>query len=291
VITAIYSGDANYSSATSQTPASIIVVPTVTSTSLTSTTNAQGTTLFASVVVTSPGDPTVNGTVSFYDGRTLVGTEPVVNGVATYFAGMLSPGSHAFTAVYSGGGTSSGSGGAVVASIDGPQVTSVDRYGYHMQPTYLVINVDGPLSSSPAENVSNYKIVGPGGGQIKVGSAIYDAATNTVTLVPASRLNLHWKYHLTINGTTASGLTNPDGLLLDGAGTGEPGSNYVTTLAWENLAGKASQLPTRGLLHSGGAQAAHPVTIQAGSDLRGHPTVHRESCRGPINVLNSPDSR
>ena len=45
-------------------------------------------------------------------------------------------------------------------------------------------------------------------------------------------------------------------MLLDGAGTGQPGSNYMTTLGWGNLAGKASQLPTRGLLHSGKSHAA-----------------------------------
>ena len=195
VITAIYSGDANYSSATSETPVSVIVVPTVTSTTLTSTTNAQGTTLYATVVVTSPGDPTVVGTVSFYNGTTLLGTEPVINGVATYPAGILPPGHYAFTAVFSGGGTSSGSGGAVVVSTDGPQVTGVDRYGYHWQPTYLLINFDGPLALEPAEDVANYEIVGPGGGQIAVSSAIYDPTTETVTLVPAARLNLHWRYN------------------------------------------------------------------------------------------------
>ena len=73
IITAIYSGDVNYSSATSETPVSVQVVPTVTSTTLTVTTNAQGTTLYATVVVTSPGDPTVVGTVAFYNGTRIAG--------------------------------------------------------------------------------------------------------------------------------------------------------------------------------------------------------------------------
>ena len=195
VIMAIYSGDANYSSATSQTPVSVVVVPTVTSTKLTSTTNTQGTTLFATVVVTSPGDPSVDGSVSFYDGTTLLGTEPVVDGVATYFAGVLT-GSHSFTAVYSGGGSSSGSSGAVVVSTDGPQVTGVDRYGYHMQPTYVLISFDGPLAVGPAEDVANYQIVGPGGCQITCQFSDLRCGDEHGHFGAGQRLNLHWKYQL-----------------------------------------------------------------------------------------------
>ena len=61
--------------------------------------------LIANVVVTSPGNPPIVGSVSFYDGTTLLGTEPVSNGVATLSAGSLSPGSHSFSTVFSGGGT------------------------------------------------------------------------------------------------------------------------------------------------------------------------------------------
>ena len=60
------------------------------------------------------------------------------------------------------GGTSLSSPADVFTySLDGPQVTSVQRYGFHAQPTYLVINFNSPLDPSPAQNVSNYQIVGP----------------------------------------------------------------------------------------------------------------------------------
>ena len=77
IITAVYSGDANYASATSETPVSVSVAPATSSTTLTAATTAAGTTLTANVVVTSPGNPPVVGTVAFYDGTTLLGTEPV----------------------------------------------------------------------------------------------------------------------------------------------------------------------------------------------------------------------
>ena len=65
-----------------------------------------------------------------------------------------------------------------------------------------------------------------------------------MTLVPAERLSIHWKYSLTVNSAAPSGLTNPSGVPLDGSGKGHVGSNYVTSIIWRNLAGRASKLPT-----------------------------------------------
>ncbi len=59
IIKAVYSGDANYSPATSETPVSVQVAPATTSTSLAVSTTAQGTTLVATIVVTSPGNPPI----------------------------------------------------------------------------------------------------------------------------------------------------------------------------------------------------------------------------------------
>ncbi len=248
LITAVYSGDARYSAATVETPVSVEVVAAVTSVALTTPTSSQGTTLTANVVVTSQGNPSIVGTVSFYDGTTLLGTEPVSNGVAILNVGSLSPGSHSFRTVFSGGGTFSESTSSVV-STDGPLVTGLRRYGFHWQPTYLLLNFNGPLDPTSAQNPSNYQILGPGGHPITVVSAIYDPATQTVTLVPAERLNIHWKYSLTVNGAAPSGLTNPSGVPLDGSGKGQVGSNHVTSITRRNLVGKASKLPTYYLVH------------------------------------------
>jgi Bacterial Ig-like domain (group 3) len=246
-ITAVYSGDANYSGASTGTPAVVMVNPATTATTLTSATTAQGTVLTADVVVTSPSNPPIAGTVSFFDGTTLLGTVPVSDGIASLNIGTLSAGSHSFSANFSGSVTTSTSGSTLVvavASPDGPQVTSVQRYGFHDQSTFLVINFNSALALAEAENATNYTIVGPAGRRIKVTSAIYDAATHTVMLKPSGRLNIHRSYRLTVNGTSDPGLTNLSGTLLDGAGNGQPGSNYVTSLTWRNLAGRANQRPT-----------------------------------------------
>ena len=141
-LTAVYSGDVNYSSATVASPAAVQVSPATTSTTLSSSTTAQGTILTADVAVSSPGNPPIAGTVSFYDGTTLLGTEPVTNGVASLNIGVLSAGSHSFSAVFSGGGALSTSTSTLVVSVistDSAKITDVARYGFHDQSTFLVI--------------------------------------------------------------------------------------------------------------------------------------------------------
>ena len=149
-------------------------------------------------------------------------------------------------------------------TADGPQVTSVQRYGYHAQPTYLVINFNSPLYPTAAQNVSNYQIVGPGNHRIKVRTAIYNPATHVVTLMPAQRLILRQTYTLKINGMAPSGLTNPEGLLLDGAGNGQPGTDYITSLTESDLAGPASQRPIAAIVKA----RAKSMVVQVKTALR-----------------------
>ncbi len=264
VITAVYSGDSNYSGATSNTPVMVQVAPATTSTSLSTATTPQGTILTATVTVTSPGNPPIAGSVAFYQGTTLLGTAPVINGVATLNIGAVSIGSGAFSAVFSGSGGTMTTSAVRLPAADGPQVTRVLRYGFHAQSTFLVVGFNGSLNASSAQDVSNYRIVGPRGRKIKINKAVYDPATGTVTLKPAERLNIHRTYKLTIDGSSSSGMASPAGVALDGAGTGKPGSNYVTSLTWRNLAGSARQLPTSGLVHGDAAERA-----------RTHSEIHR----------------
>ena len=168
------------------------------------------------MVVTWPGNPPLTGDVSFYDGTAFLGSAPVVNGVATFNAGVLPAGSHSFSAVYEGGGTSSTSQGSTAVLTIGPRVTHVVRFGFHHQPTFLVVSFDGPLDPATAENVANYLLIGPkdrhGVPSYAVGiiSAVYDPADHTVTLALAGRWNIHWQWTLTVKGTSG-GVTGPSG--------------------------------------------------------------------------------
>jgi type VI secretion system secreted protein VgrG len=122
---------------------------------------------------------------------------------------------------------------------DGPTVVAVQRFGFHAQPTLVVLQFNEPLDPVPAQNPSNYIIQNFKSRPVGIRSAVYDPATDTVLLRPGQRLNLHHPAQLLVMGTSPTGLTNTNGILLDGADTGQPGSNFSTFLRRRNLAGPA----------------------------------------------------
>jgi uncharacterized repeat protein (TIGR01451 family) len=120
---------------------------------------------------------------------------------------------------------------------DGPTVISMQRFGFHAQPTTLVLTFDTQLDPQHAQNVANYQIVALGGSRhtVRIKSAVYNSATKTVTLSPVDRLNLHERFRLTVVGTEPSGVTDTLGNLLDGLANGEPGSNLAMILTGKDL--------------------------------------------------------
>ncbi|WP_419688228.1 Ig-like domain repeat protein [Burkholderia theae] len=108
-VTASYSGDALLQAATSATLWQAIDASTqVTSTSTTLTTSQSsanygaGLTLTASVKSSTDQAAILDGTVSFYNGATLLGTATLVNGQASLTVNQLPVGTNALTAAYSG---------------------------------------------------------------------------------------------------------------------------------------------------------------------------------------------
>jgi hypothetical protein len=79
-----------------------------------------------------------------------------------------------------------------------PTVGSVTRFGVHMQPTTLVVTFVGPVNVAAANNPNNYAIFNTQGAFIPVTSATFDAATNSVTLTPARRINVHYHFDLAV---------------------------------------------------------------------------------------------
>ena len=66
-------------------------------------------------------------------------------------------------------------------------------------------------------------------------AARYNPAADAVTLAPSRRLPLRGTYQLTVVGTPPGGLTDASGVFLDGAGNGQPGSNFVTIINHSSL--------------------------------------------------------
>jgi hypothetical protein len=98
-----------------------------------------------------------------------------------------------------------------------------------------VLTFNAPLDPVRAANVANYRITDPQGRAVAVGAATYDAVAHTVTLTPQRQLNLHQSYQLAVVGTSASGVTDTSGHLLDGAGSGRAGSDYQTNVTAANM--------------------------------------------------------
>ena len=124
-----------------------------------------------------------------------------------------------------------------------PSVTSLQRFGFHAQPTEFVLTFSSALDPASAQNTNNYTLtpVGPhghAGKKIRIVAAVYNPLTNTVTLHPATRVYLFRHYKLVVNGTAPDGLASPAGTLLDGKGNGLPGSDYVRTFGPLILAGR-----------------------------------------------------
>jgi hypothetical protein len=256
-VSATYSGDSNVTGSSGSLPTQVVsrsnLPPTTTTigSSLNPSTVGQMVTFTA---VVSPGTArgTPVGTVTFtIDGH----AEPPValhkvNGMdeASFSIATLTAGNHTVSASYSGDPTFAGS---VVAAplvqqvnpanhggpppADGPTVASLDRFGIHMQPSVLVLTFNDGLDPASAENMANYKIVGPARRSIAIDSVTFDAALNTVTIRPKTRINIHHTYELTVIGTGPSGVRDEEGRLLDGSNNGVPGSNFTGSIDWSNV--------------------------------------------------------
>jgi uncharacterized repeat protein (TIGR01451 family) len=123
-----------------------------------------------------------------------------------------------------------------------PSVTSLQRFGFHAQPTEFVLTFSSALDPLRAQDPHNYKLkpVGPHGhvvGNTRIVAAVYNPFAHTVTLHPATRLYLFQRYKLVVNGMPPAGLASPSGILLDGLGNGIPGSDYVRNFGPSVLAG------------------------------------------------------
>ena len=253
-VSASYSGDSNVSASSGSLPTQMVNAPVLPATTTTVASSLDPSTVgqpvtFTAVVSPSESTGTLSGSVNFtIDG---ISEAPVplhlVGGSeqATISIESLAAGRHTISAGYTGDSSFSASAlasplvemvNAVVSPlVDGPQVESVKRFGIHMQPTVLTVSFNQALDPVSAVNLSNYRITGPAGRSVRIKSAVFDAATNTVTLRPADRINLHHTYQLTLVGVGPGGIRNTQGELLDGADTGSADSNYTGTLTWRNV--------------------------------------------------------
>jgi Bacterial Ig-like domain (group 3)/Bacterial Ig-like domain len=235
--------------------AGTVVSPIVTTTSLTlgpnTSSSAQQITLTAVVTADDSSMPT--GNVTFFDnGQALGPAVPlhVVNGqeVATFTSILSTSGPDTFTAEYGGDMTHAGSLSTPVSDsvfdpgakppIVGPAVSSVEWVGNRSTSTTIVLQFNQALDAGRAQATVNYTILatgmhgrfGKGSKRMIVKSAVYNAASRTVTLHTSRPLNVRRRYQLTVNGAAPGGVSSASGIMLDVATNDHQGRNDVVIL-------------------------------------------------------------
>jgi hypothetical protein len=77
-----------------------------------------------------------------------------------------------------------------------PTPGTIGRIGLHHQRTLLILSFNGAVSPTLAGRASDYSVITSTGQRIPIVSAHYNPATNSVTLIPARRLNVHLHFRL-----------------------------------------------------------------------------------------------
>ena len=305
-ISATYSGDAkvNPSSAgpLTQTVNNKVLAATTTVLKATPNPSAFGQTVVFTATVTPSGGGSPSGVVTFLDGTTRIGQGQVgAGGVATLHDSSLSAGSHVITAVYGGDSNLAQSTSTPLSqtiappSEVAPVVVSFKRFGFHAQPTSLVLAFSTALDTASVRNLANYRIVTLGGhgqggsfvGQVtRVKEAIYNPSTYTVTLLPIHHLDIHNRYQLTVNGSSPKGIKGAGGLMLDG-NSDAPGSNYVAQINLQTLAGPAPGWVVPGSRSSQPSPVLTPVSRR--SPPRRSTTCQPPASSAPPGPFTAPD--
>ena len=171
---------------------------------------------------------------------------------------------------------------AAPPATDGPRIVGLPRLGYHNLPTSLVLTLNMPLDPARAQDVHNHVLMAAAEDRrltfrpthrIAILSAVYDPIVKTVTLRPASRLDLRRAYHRTVSGVFRTGLRDVHGVPLDGAGTGRGGSDDAATILGFNVIaiGDPPARPKVAPHHHATRHAAAP--LPRGATLFGHPDI------------------
>jgi hypothetical protein len=124
-------------------------------------------------------------------------------------------------------------------------VVSVQNVALSTNRRHMVTQIDvtfsGQVNATQADNTGIYQLAypdksgsytGKNAVVVKLHSANYSAATNSVTLTPRKPFALKARpLQLVIDGTSPSGLQDIVGRYLDGADNGQAGSNAVVSIS------------------------------------------------------------
>jgi cyclophilin family peptidyl-prolyl cis-trans isomerase len=151
----------------------------------------------------------------------------------------------AYGPISTAAGATSSPATVTIAVSPTPPVVSVENVTLTTNKRHLVTQIDvtfsGQVDAAQADTTKTYRLAYPDrqgsvasrkAVVVKLHSAKYSTATNSVTLTPMKPLALKAKaLELLIDGTSPSGLQDIVGRYLDGADTGQAGSNAVVLIS------------------------------------------------------------
>ena len=146
------------------------------------------------------------------------------------FAGVIASGAPTATPIFSNATLN-----VAGATAAGPSVTGVAGSRSNAQ---LVVGFSGPITPASATTKANYLLYALGttpravtanDRPIAITTAVYNSATNSVSLTPSRSLASTQYYALVVVGNTARGITDTSGRKLVGTAGGAAGTNYTTT--------------------------------------------------------------
>lgn len=117
-LTAVYSGDGNYSGATSAAVSQVITTATATTVAANPAAPSYGQSV---QLIASVTPAAASGSIQFFDGSTALGTAPLSSGAASFTVAAFTVGAHSITAAYSGDG------GAYLASTSAALALTVNK--------------------------------------------------------------------------------------------------------------------------------------------------------------------
>ncbi len=279
-MTAAYNGSVPFAPSTSAVFAQTVNLP-ATSTYLASSVNPApyGQTVSLAATVQPPGNGSATGTVTFFDGATLLGTVNVSNNLAQISVPMLTLGSHTLTAQYSGDTKFAGSTSAPVIETVNPSVT-VTTVSPNINPSTLSQTV-----------VFTAVVVPSAGGAVTGAVTFLDGATSLGTATVSSNIAQLSLSSLSVGSHSITAKYSGDGNFTastSGAVTQTVNQAATTTAVASNLnpATLGQAVVFTATLQSAGGTPTGTVTFLDGTASLGAATVSSNAAQLSLSTLS-----
>jgi hypothetical protein len=290
-IVASYSGDTNHF-ASSSAPALIQTVLEGTATTVTSSLNpsmvGQNVVFTATVAISGGGGVNPTGTVTFYDGTTILSTQTLnASGVAAYSTAALANGVHQITATYNGDSANDvvNSTSAILSQDVGTPSTialasnlNPSNYGNPVTFTATVTSSASQAATGTVNFLDNGARIGSGTLKGSPGAATFTTSTLIVGTHPITATYAGDAY----NGASASAPLNQ-------AVEQAPTLTTVTAAPSPGIAGTAETITATVQLIAGSAPLTGTVTFTSGSTTLGSAALNA-SGTATINPALTPET-